>query len=774
MNDLLDRLNPPQREAVTAGAGPVLVQAGPGSGKTRVLTHRIAYLIREMNVYPSHIVAVTFTNKAAAEMRARVEKLLDASTGGMQIGTFHSICARLLRIEADATPYSRDYVIFDTDDQLSLMKRVLAEMQLSATDLKKYSPYRVLNAISGAKNELIEPAAYTSFGRDYFSELVARVYPRYQALLRENNAMDFDDLLMQTVIMLRDNEAVRRKYQERLDYVLVDEFQDTNQAQYQLVKLMAAPQHNVFVVGDEDQGIYAFRGADYRNVDQFRRDYPAARVILLEQNYRSTQIVLDAARAVIDRNNNRTPKALFTDRKGGALITIHEAYSEDEEGEYVAKQVMKLMRDEGYRYNDFAVMYRTNAQSRALEDAMIKHGIPYKLVGGVGFYKRREIRDLIAYLRIIHNGSDSVSFARVVNVPGRGIGQKSVETFQKWASDRGETVGAALEAMLRGEKSPVSGRAAHSLAEFALLIAQWREIGQRGDLVELFDEIVTRTGYMIYLNEISDTTEQMEDRTQNVQELRGLISDRKDLSLGDLLNEMSLVADADSAESDRDTVTLLTLHAAKGLEFSAVFMPGVEDGLLPHERSLTEPSEMAEERRLMYVGITRAKDHLFLSYAFRRSLYGESKPSIPSRFLGDIPAELMQGAPAKVHNVRDRVGYQQATRWERSDDEQYSRAQSGTGTGGKILQFPTGVDTGNRTRAKSDASSGIFGGPAVPRQPPLRYQPGMQVQHSKYGEGTVLESARSGNDEEVRVNFPQFGVKTLSAEFANLKIVRGD
>ncbi|MDL1902037.1 hypothetical protein FBR02_14870, partial [Anaerolineae bacterium CFX9] len=393
MSDLLSGLNAQQHEAVSTVEGPVLVLAGPGSGKTRVLTHRIAYLIREIGIRPWHILAVTFTNKAAAEMRERVERLLGGRLDGLQIGTFHAICARLLRTECDHLPYGPDYAIYDTDDQQALMRTILHELNI---DTKKFNPGRVLGAISQAKNELIPPDEYAS--SDYFTEVVRRAYPIYQQRLINSNAMDFDDLLMQTALLLRDNPIVRDKYQQRYEYVLVDEFQDTNQAQYQLVGLVGAPQQNVFAVGDEDQGIYAFRGADYRNVMQFRRDYPEARVILLEQNYRSTQVVLDVARAIIDKNQNRTPKALFTERGAGALVTIRETYSEAEEGDFIATTILELRKKRGYQPRDFAVMYRTNAQSRALEDAFVAHSVPYRLVGGVGFYKRREIRDLMAYL----------------------------------------------------------------------------------------------------------------------------------------------------------------------------------------------------------------------------------------------------------------------------------------------------------------------------------------------------------------------------------------
>lgn len=740
--DLLEGLNPQQREAVTAGQGPTLVLAGPGSGKTRVLTHRIAYLIREMEIPSWGLVAVTFTNKAATEMRQRVEAILGGRLDGLSIGTFHAICARLLRVEADHTPYERDYVIYDTDDQLSAIKQVLADLNV---DSKKFNPGRVLGAISTAKNELIEPGDFVS--RDYFGEIVMRVYPRYQSLLVSSNAMDFDDLLMQTALLLRDNDYVREKYQQRFSHVLVDEFQDTNQAQYQLVQMLGKPQDNIFVVGDEDQGIYAFRGADYRNVMQFRRDYPDARVILLEQNYRSTQVVLDAARSVIDKNSHRTPKALFTDRVGGPLVTIKEAYSEAEEAEFVVRKLQEMIKRGDYHYNDIAIMYRTNAQSRALEDACVGLHVPYKLVGGVGFYKRREVRDLMAYLRLINNPNDAVSFTRVVNVPGRGIGKKSVETFAAWLAESGFTQRQALEAIVDGHAAPLSGRAGRSLTEFAVMLAELRQLADGGDLTVLFDEIISRIGYNLYLHEISESTDELEERTQNVGELRGVIESKKDLSLGDALEELALVAEIDSLDESLDNVTLLTLHAAKGLEFSVVFITGLEDGLLPHSRSFGEPDAMAEERRLLYVGLTRAKDHLFLSYAFRRSLYGESIPGLPSRFLADIPAELTEGASIKLNVERERESFRKAYTW--NNDERPALKPAAPAK--KVIPFAS---------AAARASA-----------PLMRYTPGLRVLHAKFGEGVVIESQRYGQDEEVTVAFEKFGLKRLAASFANLQIL---
>ncbi|MFQ3568329.1 MAG: UvrD-helicase domain-containing protein [Aggregatilineales bacterium] len=740
-SSVLDILNPQQRAAVTAGDGPVLVLAGPGSGKTRVLTHRIAYLMGERGVRASHILAVTFTNKAAAEMRSRVEALLGGRLDGLQIGTFHAICARLLRIESHHTVYGHDYAIYDTDDQIAVIKAVLSELNL---DTKKFSPGRVLNAISAAKNELIEPEAYIA--ADYFGEIVRRVYPLYQQRLISSNALDFDDLLMQTALLLRDNDEVRGKYQARYQHVLIDEFQDTNQAQYQLVGLLGQPQNNVFVVGDEDQGIYAFRGADYRNVMQFRRDYPEAQVILLEQNYRSTQHVLDVARAIIDKNTNRTPKALFTERTGGPLVAIHEAYSEADEGEYVVKTIDSLVKRSGYAYKDFAVMYRTNAQSRALEDACVSAGIPYKLVGGVSFYRRREIKDLIAYLRVINNASDEVSLKRVINVPGRGIGEKSVAAFTAWAAAQDLSYGRALEAIARGATPPVSGRAGAGLIDFATLISDLRALAEGGSLTVLFDELIARTGYTLYINQISDTDEQVTERLDNINELRGLIDSRRDLALSDFLADVALVAEVDALDDRQDAVTLLTLHAAKGLEYPVVFITGLEDGILPHSRSFDSADAMAEERRLLYVGLTRAKDALHLSYAFRRALYGESLLGIPSRFLADIPSELLQNVSPSIRGLHERAGYQKAIAWERAP-------ASGASAGrGKIIPFDSAFQ---RPQAE------------------LKYRSGQRVFHSKFGEGVVLDSRRSGDDEEVTVRFEKVGVKLLSAAFANLAILGG-
>lgn len=739
---LLDGLNEQQREAVSTVDGPILVLAGPGSGKTRVLTHRIAYLIRDMGIPADAIVAVTFTNKAASEMRSRVEMLLNGRLKGLQIGTFHAICSRLLRREAEHTAYRSDYLIYDTEDQLTVVTQALNELNI---DSKKYTPRTILNLISSAKNELIMPETFVA--RDYFGEVVARVYPNYQETLVASNAMDFDDLLMQTALLFRGNDQVREKYQRFYQYILVDEFQDTNMAQYELVRLMALPQNNVFVVGDEDQGIYAFRGADYRNVLRFRQDYPEAKVILLEQNYRSTQIVLDVARAVIDKNTQRTRKALFTEREGGPLVTVYEAYNEEEEASFVMRKILDTRRKLKLEYKDFAIMYRTNAQSRALEDACVREGIPYRLVGGVGFYRRREIRDLLAYMRLVNNMDDVVSFTRVINVPKRGIGKKTVAEFQEWAAKQRIGYNEAITRLVDGEVSSLPPATARKFVEFGKMIQSWREVAAQGDLLALLDEMMATLQYnTVYLYEISDNDDQVNERRENIRELRGILNDKKDMPLDEFLSDIALVADVDTLTEDMNTVTLLTLHSAKGLEFPIVFITGLEDGLLPHFRSKDNLDELAEERRLLYVGLTRAKDQLYLTYAFRRFLYGGGGANEPSPFLYDIPADLTEGnISAQNTQLRDRETYRRSITWDIP----------------KPAEPPPG---------RSDIRAKIipFGQPAKS----LNYPTGIKVYHPKFGEGIVIESKHMGDDEEVTVSFKGAGIKRLAASFANLVVVK--
>ncbi len=742
-------LNNQQRAAVTAPDGPVLVLAGPGSGKTRVLTYRIAHLIYEHKVPAYGIIAVTFTNKAAGEMKHRVKNLIGAqSARGLRIGTFHALCARLLRAEAkeEQLPgYNANYLIYDTDDQVNVVKRVVEEL---GVDLKRLrlTPYRTLNQISDAKNELVTPAQFPR--TEYLDEIIARVYERYQAILRESNAMDFDDLIMNTVLLLKDNPDVRNKYQHYYEHVLVDEFQDTNMAQYELVRLWGAPQNNVFVVGDEDQAIYGFRGADYRNVIRFREDYKNAKTILLEQNYRSTQVVLDAARAVIDQNRDRTPKALFTDRSDGTKITMHEAYSEGDEAEFIVKEIARI-KAAGTPYSDIAVMYRTNVQSRALEQAFVDYRVPYQLIGGTAFYQRREVKDMLAYLRLIDSGADSVGFDRVINTPKRGIGAKTQGTFQAWADSQGLTYGDALLRLTGNADVPDLGASANrKLSNFAEMLIEWRSMAEKGEYADLLDDIILRTEYLGHLAQISKTDDELNDRQDNINELKGLLSAADFESLTEFLTDTTLSTDLDRTNADEDRVTLLTLHASKGLEYSVVFIAGLEDGLLPHSRSFDAPDGMAEERRLLYVGITRAKDRLFITRAFRRRIGQYSEQSNPSRFLYDLPMELLDGLSTGSGGDHRFESYYRSTAWDATPPsarvEGYRKARQ---RDEKIIPFP-GADV-NQFRA------------------------GLRVYHAKFGEGIVIESKIHDNDEEVTVAFTDVGIKRLMASFANLQKLDG-
>jgi DNA helicase-2/ATP-dependent DNA helicase PcrA len=754
MTDLLTGLNEPQKAAVTAEPGPILVLAGPGSGKTRVLTHRIAYLIEAFTVAPWQIMAVTFTNKAAREMQARVERLLGGRLRGLTIGTFHATCARILRREAEyLADYDRDFVIFDTDDQRQLVRRTLAELNL---DEKKFQPNRMLNGISSAKNELITAEEYQA--TNYISEITRRVYSRYQELLIENNAMDFDDLLMNTVQMFDDRPDVLARYQERYQHVLVDEFQDTNTTQYTLLRRLVATHEHLFAVGDSDQSIYKWRGADFRNIQRFRRHYPDTTLILLEQNYRSTQVILDAAKAVIRQNMDRVDKDLFTERGGGEAIIVREAYDEREEADLVVSTIQQLILN-GYNGRDCAVMYRTNAQSRVLEDAFIQVGMPYKLVGATKFYGRREIKDLIAYLRVIHNPADSVSFSRIINTPTRGIGKKTKETLYQWAESHGWQPAEALVNLVSNPDLPhsFSGRALNALTRLGNMLRGWLTVRDDATIVELFDLVVQQTDFQSYLD---DGTDEGLDRWENVMELRNVAALAGDADLSDFLEQVALVSDVDNLEEEENAPTLLTLHAAKGLEFPIVFITGVEDGVLPHSRTLDDMEEVAEERRLFYVGLTRAKDRLYLFNAFRRTFFGMSEPAIPSRFLDDIPLHLTSGDTAGQRREQTK---QKASSWQWD-----ATPSSFTRTVRQPEKRPRSrpVSSSNQ-RARSQPPPK----PASPPPPRTQFQTGQKVRHAKFGEGIVIESKSTGNDEEVTIAFRNEGIKKLAASFANLETV---
>jgi len=784
---ILEMLNPAQAEAVQAIEGPVLVLAGPGSGKTRVLTHRIAYLVRVCGVRPYHILAVTFTNKAAKEMIARLHGLVGDEASRLTVGTFHAICARILRREGAYVGLGSSFVIYDDDDQQRLVTRVLKELNL---DDKLYRPVAVHAAISRAKNELITPDTYQP--PSYWHEAVARAFARYEELKAENNALDFDDLLLKAEQLFRQNPEVREQYQQRYQFVLVDEFQDTNKAQYELISHWAGDSHNVFVVGDEDQSIYSWRGADFRNVLRFRADFPDARVFLLERNYRSTQTVLDAAQAVIARNTQRVHKNLWTDAKGGPPIHVFEAYDEREEAEYVVSEIERLIARSRLRAGDCAVMFRTNAQSRVLEDAFVRHGVPYRLVGGTRYYQRREIKDVLAYLRVVHNPDDEVSLARIINVPPRGVGDKTVAQLSQWAASLGMSAGRALIHLAAVDEQkdhaahPFTGRAARMLVALGSMLR--RAIAAKGDqtLSETLAQVIEQTGYIDYLR---DGTEEGEDRANNVRELYtvtdGYGNMPPDAALPQFLEEAALVSDTDELDAQADAVTLLTLHTAKGLEFEVVFIVGMEEGICPHSRSMDSPDAMEEERRLCYVGLTRAKRHLYLLRTFRRTLYGASNVRDPSRFLLDIPPQLLEGnvvrsslarskatatAPTNreerrslIAERRDRIQRSMARR-QQSEEPRPSRPDAPT---------PRPQPPAFAENARRPATSRSPGDPPLERAGQAGARPsfhaGQKVIHPIFGPGTVIESKVVGDDEEVTVAFAAQGIKRLMASYARLE-----
>ncbi len=820
MSKITANLNEPQRRAVETVTGPVLVLAGPGSGKTRVLTRRIAYMIDEKGIAPWNIAAVTFTNKAAGEMRERVALILQelsgapplagqpARLGGLTIGTFHSICARILRVETTAAGFQPNWIIYDSADQVALVRAVMRDLNL---DEKRYPPKAIHAHISNRKNDLVTPETFQS--HSYFEEIAGRVYRSYQESLRANNAMDFDDLLLRTVLLLRDNLDVRIKYQRKWPFLLVDEFQDTNTAQYEMLRLLVnEPANNryLFVVGDEDQSIYRFRGADYRNVQLFRKDYPDHVEILLEQNYRSTQTILDVANALISQNRNRTPKRLHTDNGQGVPAIVYEAYNEVEEAAFVADEIEKLLATKAFQPGDFAVTYRTNAQSRALEEAFVMRQIKHKLIGATRFYERKEVKDALAYLRVLHNPADTVSLERIINEPPRGIGAKTVEALRQWAAEIGVNQSEALQILHHGPQRlalqsgrtlspaaykapPLGARAQNALIEFATLLDAWVATARGGkyaSVADLLDTVLAEAGYIATLR---DGTDEGEDRFANLQELRGVAArytagmpalEPEQSPLGLFLEEVSLVSDSDQLDDGAGAVTLLTLHTAKGLEYPVVFIVGLEEGILPHSRSLEsgDPEDMAEERRLTYVGVTRAKRRLYLLHCFRRSLWGDSSMQQPSRFLEDIPPDLLSGM---VDRQRRREGsYQRVTSWEADDTRPQSRSQTGGYWTGRSKSAPpaTSAPASGQPPAKSPPGAGPSywspGGAA--QQPParkpaatgaaLKFKRRDSVQHASFGIGTVIESeATRDGDEQVTVAFPGVGIKKLLVSLANLK-----
>lgn len=719
---LLHILNAQQRAAVTTPTGPVLVLAGPGSGKTRVLTHRIAWMLSEMHISPRRVLAVTFTNKAAREMSHRLDVMLgESSARAMALGTFHATCARVLRREASSVGLSSNYIIFDSDDQLTVMKQVVADMGL---DDKRYRPRALLNAVSAAKNELVLPPDYPV--RTYYDEIVVRAYTRYQETLRKNDGLDFDDLLMETARLLQMNSQIRSAYRDCYQHILVDEFQDTNIAQYVILRQLAAEHRSLYVVADEDQSIYSWRGADYRNILRLREDFPELDQFLLEENYRSTQVILDGAQAIIAPNPDRTPKHLFTSKSGGFPVVLHEAYDEQEEADYVARETQQLLRTSD-RPGDIAVMYRTNAQSRAIEESFIRAGIPYRLIGATRFYSRKEVKDVLAFLRLAQTPDDDVNFMRVVNVPPRGIGSTTVSKVAAEARRLDTSLYCGLLSLV--QTNNLRSRAERVLSALATILSQWSEARQELSVARLMDRVLADTDYESYIRDGSD---QGESRWENVMALRAVVEETPTISLTDFLTDVALVADVDELSAEVDAVTLLTLHSAKGLEYPTVFLIGLEEGLLPHSRSMESPSDIAEERRLLYVGMTRAKKRLYLTYAFRRAWrgYRDSEPSAPSRFLEDLPNAVLQ--KPEGHQRRSARPSWSVRAWG-------SQAQQ----------------------------SGV---PVPAPLPEPRYRSGQRVEHTYYGEGMVLESQLEGRNEMVTVLFENgVGVKKLLGGMAPMQ-----
>jgi len=716
--DILAALNPAQREAVEAIEGPVLILAGPGSGKTKVITHRVAYLIKSCGVSPNNIIAVTFTNKAAREMKDRLEQLLGQAAEALTLGTFHAICARILRREGKAIGLSSSFVIYDEEDQLSLIKQALEELNL---DPKQYAPKALRSAISAAKSRLVTPEDYAKRVNSYFEEIVHRIYQVYQQLLSHGQAVDFDDLLMRTVQLFQHHPQILKTYQSKYVHILVDEFQDTNVVQYMLMKNLAGEYRNLCVVGDPDQSIYSWRFADLHNILSFEKDYPEAKVVFLEQNYRSTKTILEVASDIISANLQRKPKKLWTENEDGASVTVIESYNAEEEAQSVVNEIERLVGQEQTFLKDCAVMYRVNAQSRALEETFLRYGVPYRLVGGTRFYQRREIKDIISYLRLIHNTQDNVSLLRIINVPVRGIGHRTLSQLQSWAKAHNSSFFDAIEQVSSEKLLPQ--RISQALAGFNAAMAELAAQSHELSLSALVDKVLERTRYKEHILNKEDG----DDRWENIIELRSVASEYDDLNpeeaLAAFLEKVSLVSDIDELDEKVDAVTLITLHQAKGLEFPVVFIVGLEEGILPHRRSFDDPEEMEEERRLCYVGITRAKERLYLLRSYRRSLFGGSTANPPSRFLQDISPHLI--SPKGL--------------WEDSSTPEVSP------TFDLNSEFPpSGPDT-------------------------VALKVGDHVRHSKFGFGIVMNCFYTRDDQELTVAFEEAGVKKLLASLAPLE-----
>lgn len=763
---IYDKLNEPQREAVYHTDGPLLILAGAGSGKTRVLTHRIAYLIGERGVDAWNILAITFTNKAAEEMRQRVDNLVGFGAKSVWVSTFHSACVRILRRFIDRLGYENHFTIYDTDDQKTLIKEVCRKVDV---DTKVFKERSLLSAISSAKNEMILPDEFElNAGGDFAKMKIAKVYREYETQMRANNALDFDDLLVKTVQLLQTQPDVLESYQERFRYIMVDEYQDTNTVQFQLVSLLAGKYKNLCVVGDDDQSIYKFRGANIRNILDFEHEFPDAKVIKLEQNYRSTGNILNAANSVIANNRGRKEKSLWTENGEGELIRLRQFDTAFDEADFIGEDIKNAVR-QGGSYNDSAVLYRTNAQSRLLEEKFIAMNIPYKIVGGVNFYARREIKDLLAYLKTIDNGRDDVAVRRIINVPKRGIGLTTINRIQESATERG--IG-FYEALLAPELIAGVGRSATKLDSFAALIEYFKTLAEEMNITDLLQEVIEKTGYIESLE--NEDKEEAKTRKENIDELISKAATYEEscqdkdekATLSGFLEEVALVADIDSLDEDQEYVVLMTLHSAKGLEFPRVYLAGMEDGLFPGYMSINagDREELEEERRLCYVGITRAEQELTLTSARRRMVHGETQYNPMSRFVKEIPRELLDTGNKKFTQETEMPAQQNT--YARAREAFRAQAFAGALCGmtpaknqgaGKPL-------TGSQALASLQKGSQLAAG----GNGPLGYEVGDRVRHVKFGEGTVTDIKEGGRDHEVTIEFDSVGTRKMFAKFARL------
>ena len=731
MQEILEGMNEEQAKAVKHTDGPLLVMAGAGSGKTRVLTHRIAYLLSEKEVAPMNILAITFTNKAAKEMKERVTKLVGDQAREIIMSTFHSLCVRILRRDGDKLGIDRNFAIYDASDSQTAVKEAF---RINNVDPKVFNPKAVKYAISDAKNKLITPKVMKQQANDYGEEKIAELYETYETILKKNQALDFDSLIMETHFLFQKNPEVLHYYQNRFQYIHVDEYQDTNKAQYELVKQLAARFQNLCVVGDSDQSIYKWRGADIYNILSFEEDYPNAKVILLEQNYRSTKKILQAANTVIENNQSRKPKDLWTENDDGTEIKLFKALDERDEARYVINQVQELNRTKGTRYKEMAILYRTNAQSRAVEDVLVKSDIPYQIVGGTKFYDRKEIKDLLAYLRLITNPHDDISFQRVVNVPKRGIGKTSMEKLQMHAEINDLSL---FDAVKESDFTGMSKKASNQLNLFREMIEDWQQQQEFLNVTDMVEQVLSRSGYEAEL--MKDRSIESQSRLENLEEFKTVTKQfeetSEDQTLISFLTDLALISDLDNTDEEtKDKLTLMTLHAAKGLEFPVVFLVGMEENIFPHTRSLFDMEEMEEERRLAYVGITRAERDLFITHATSRTIFGRTQYNERSRFLDEIPFELIE------------------------EDVKETTQQTGFRT--TIDDFRPNRTTGKRkSRVIKEKPKGD-----------VNFQLGDKVSHKKWGEGTVVKVVGEGEDTELDIAFPApTGIKRLLAQFAPIE-----